>query len=339
MRTTPVARAGRLRCRGSGPRRSRRTTADDDGFAYYTYESFTQPQTTFRYDLAAGTSTVAVRDNTPFDALPYVTEQLFATSKDGTRVPVFVVHRRDLRYDGATPTLLYGYGGFGETGLLTPTFSWTTALWLDMGGAYAVVNARGGGELGEAWHRAGMLGNKQHAFDDAIAAAELLIARKITSPAKLAVTGTSGGGLLVGAVVTQRPELFAAAMPKAAPLDMLRFQKFTVGAGWATEIGSSDQSEAMFRALYAYSPLHNVRPGTRYPAMLIRTGRNDDRVFPAHSYKFAATLQAAQSGDAPILLDAVPNAGHDFGVDGTAVDRSIDWYAFVFAALHAEPRP
>ena len=184
-----------------------------------------------------------------------------------------------------------------------------------------------------------MFDRKQHVFDDAIAAAELLIGRKLTSPAKLAITGSSGGGLMVGAVVTQRPDLFAAAMPIAAPLDMLRFQRFTVGAGWATETGSSDQSEAMFRALYAYSPLHNVRAGTRYPAMLIRTGQNDDRVFPAHSYKFAAAMQAAQAGDAPILLDATSNAGHDFGVAGTAADRSTDWYAFVFAALHAEPRP
>ena len=307
----------------------------EDGFAYYKYESFTEPRTTYRYDLKTGRSTVAVANPTRFDPAPFVTEQLFATSRDGTRVPVFVTHRHDLRYDGATPTIMWGYGAYGD--LVTPTFGLTTAVWLEMGGAYAVVNARGGGEYGDAWHRAGMLEQKQHGFDDVIAAAQLLIARKITSPSKLALTGASAGGLMVGAVATQRPELFAAAIPSAAPLDMLRFQKFTVGAGWATETGSSEQSEPMFRALYAYSPLHNVRAGTRYPAMLITTGDHDDRVFPAHSYKFAAALQAAQGGDAPILLGVRENAGHDFGVAGSAADNLADRYAFLAKVLEFTP--
>jgi prolyl oligopeptidase len=310
----------------------------EDGFAYYTYESFTQPRTTFRYDLKNGRSTVVTRDPTPFDPAPFVTEQLFATSKDGTRVPVFVTHHRDLRYDGSTPTILYGYGGFGTLFTVTPGFGSTIALWLQMGGAYAVVNARGGGEYGEAWHRAGMLEQKQHVFDDAIAAAQLLIARKITSPEKLALTGASAGGLMVGAVITQRPDLFAAAIPSAAPLDMLRFQKFPGAAGGVSETGSSDESEAKFRWLYAYSPLHNVRPGTRYPAMLIATGDHDDRVVPAHSYKFAAALQQAQAGDAPILLRVQANSGHDFSPAGAPAESIADRYAFLAKALDFTPR-
>jgi prolyl oligopeptidase len=308
-----------------------------DGFAYYRYQSFIDPPTTFRYDLRTGASTVAMRRSTRFDPAPFVTDQFFAISKDGTRVPVFVTHRRDMRYDGSTPTRLWGYGAYGTLFTLTPTFGEQTAVWLEMGGAYAVVNARGGGEYGDAWHRAGMLEHKQHVFDDVIAAAQLLVDRKITSPAKLALEGASAGGLMVGAVVTQRPELFAAAIPSAAPLDMLRFQKFNAGAADADEIGASDQSEAMFRVLYAYSPVHNVRDGTRYPAMLILTGDHDDRVFPAHSYKFAAALQHAQAGDAPILLDVAANAGHDYGVAGTAVDRTADRFAFLVKTLNFTP--
>ncbi len=312
-------------------------TADGDEFAYYTYESFTQPRVTYRYDLKTGESTPAAQNPIRFDSAPYVTEQLFATSKDGTRVPVFVTHRRDLTYDGSTPTILWGYGAYGSVSFVTPAFSSTTALWLRMGGAYAVVNGRGGGEYGEAWHRAGMLERKQRGLDDVIAAAELLIARKITSPAKLALSGASMGGLLVGAVAVERPELFAAALPTAAPLDLLRYQKYVAGAPMISEIGSSEQSEAAFRTLYAYSPLQNVRAGTRYPAMLIRTGDSDDRVFPAHSYKFAAALQQAQAGSAPILLAVSPNAGHDFGLPGTAADAVADRYAFLAKVLDFRP--
>jgi prolyl oligopeptidase len=308
----------------------------EDGFAYYTYESFTEPRTTYRYDLKTGHSTVAARDPAPFDPAPFVTEQLFATSRDGTQVPLFVTHRRDLRYDGSTPTILYGYGAYGSVFTLTPSFGFTTAVWLQMGGAYAVVNARGGGEYGERWHRAAMFEEKQHSFDDVIAGAQLLSARKITSPSKLALTGASAGGTMVGAVVTQRPDLFAAAIPSAALLDMLRFPKLTAGAN-ASETGSSDQSESMFRALYAYSPLHNVHAGTRYPAMLIMAGDHDDRVFPAHSYKFAAAVQQAQAGDAPILLRVRENAGHDYAAAGTAADNVADRYAFLVKELDFTP--
>ncbi|HEV3088035.1 MAG TPA: prolyl oligopeptidase family serine peptidase [Candidatus Elarobacter sp.] len=308
-----------------------------DGFAYYTYESFIQPRTTCRYEMKTGRSTIAARDPVPFDSAPFVTEQIFATSKDGTRVPMFVTHRRDMPYDGSTPTMLWGYAALGLTATVTPTFWSANAVWLRMGGAYAVVNARGGGEYGEEWHRAGMLQQKQHGFDDVIAAAELLVARKITSPSKLALSGASMGGLMVGAVVVQRPDLFAAALPNAAPLDMLRFQKFVAGPSMAVETGSSEESEAMFRALYAYSPLHNVRAGRRYPAMLITTGDHDDRVFPAHSYKFAAALQQAQGGDAPVLLNVHMNAGHDFGVAGSAADGLADRYAFLVKALNFTP--
>jgi prolyl oligopeptidase len=304
---------------------------------YYTYESFTEPPATFRYDVRTGRGTVAARAPVRFDPASFVTEQLFATSKDGTRVPVFVTHRRDLRYDGSTPALLWTYGAYGDLWTVTPTFGAQTALWLEMGGAYAVVNARGGGEYGEAWHRDGMLERKQHGIDDVLAAAEMLSARKITSPAKLALGGASAGGLMTAAAVMQRPDLFGAAIPSAALLDMLRYQKLTEPGTTAQEFGSSDRSEAMFRALYAYSPLHNVRAGTRYPAMLIMAGDHDDRVPPAHSYKFAAALQQAQAGDAPILLRVAANAGHDYGVAGSVTATVTDRYAFLAKALGFTP--
>ena len=311
--------------------------AGDGESAYYSYESFIQPRVTYRYDLKTGQSTPAAQNPTRFDPTPYVTEQLFATSKDGTRVPVFVTHRRDVKYDGSTPTILWSYAAYGSLSFVTPVFYGTTALWLRMGGAYAVVNARGGGEYGERWHRAGMLAQKQHGLDDVIAAAEMLIARKLTSPAKLALSGASMGGIMAGAVAVERPDLFAAALLSAAPLDLLRYQKYVAGAPMISEIGSSEQSEAAFRTLYAYSPLQNVRAGTRYPAMLIATGDHDDRVFPAHSYKFAAALQQAQAGSAPILLAVRQNAGHDFGVAGTAADDIADRYAFLAKVLDFRP--
>ncbi len=307
-----------------------------DRFAYYTFTSFTVPVTLYRYDTLTGRSTVATRYGLPFDAAAFVTEQLFATSKDGTRVPLFVTHRLGIPLDGSTPTLLYGYGGFGYS--LTPGFGAASATWLALGGAYAVVNARGGGEYGEDWHRAGMGANKQHVFDDVIAAAQVLIERGIASPAKLALSGTSGGGLMVGAVITQRPDLFGAALPDVGPMDMLRFQKFTVGAAWTPETGASDGSAEQFRTLYAYSPYHRVREGVRYPATLITTGDHDDRVFPAHSYKFAAALQHAQAGDAPILLRVEADAGHSgAGTIERAADKVADRYAFLVANLHFTP--
>jgi prolyl oligopeptidase len=311
--------------------------SDDKTFAYYTYQSFTDPPTTYRYDVATGRSTVAARSPVQFDGASYVTEQIFARSADGTRVPVFVTHRRDMPRDGSTPTILYGYGAGGDVFTVVPSFAPATALWLRLGGAFAVVNARGGGEYGEAWHRAAMREHKQHTFDDVIAAAQLLIDRGVTARAKLALSGASWGGLMAGAVVVQRPDLFAAATSSAGIYDMVRFPTTSAGAATATEMGRADESERLFRALYAYSPLQNVRAGTRYPAMLIATGDHDDRVPPSESYKFAAALQHAQASDAPILLRVTRGAGHDYGAAGSAADALADRYAFLFAALHVTP--
>jgi len=307
-----------------------------DRIAYYGFASYTYPTTIYRYDTRTGTSTVAVRPKIAFDPAPFVTEQLFATSKDGTRVPVFVTHRRDMPLDGTTPTILYGYGGFDIS--LTPGFSSSAALWLQMGGAYAVATLRGGGEYGEAWHDAGRLGNKQHVFDDFVAAAHLLIDRKITSRAKLAVNGGSNGGLLIGAVLTQHPELFGAAIPEVGVLDMLRYQKWTVGKAWIPEYGSADASAAQFRWLYAYSPDDNVKDGTAYPPTLVMTSDHDDRVYPAHSFKFAAALQHAQGGDAPILLRVETKGGHGGGrPTDKIIDDVADRYAFLVKNLGFAP--
>jgi prolyl oligopeptidase len=307
-----------------------------DRIAYYTYMSYAYPSVTFRYDTATGASTIYHRSEIAFDGSPYVTEQRFATSKDGTRIPVFITHRIDIPLDGSTPTILYGYGGFGIS--WTPSFSVTTALWLKMGGAYAVATLRGGGEYGEAWHDAGRLANKQHVFDDFIAAAELLVRDRITSPAKLALNGGSNGGLLVGAVVTERPDLCAAAVTEQGLYDMLRYQTFTVGKAWIPEFGSAEQSASEFATLAAYSPLQNVKEGTSYPAMLIETADHDDRVYPGHSFKFAAALQHAQAGGAPILLRVETNEGHFAGL---TTDKQIaqvaDFYAFLVKNLDFTP--
>ena len=307
-----------------------------DRIAYYGFASFTYPTTIYRYDTVAGTSTVAIKPNVAFDPAPFVTEQIFATSKDGTRVPVFVTHRKDIVLDGATPTILYGYGGFDIS--ITPYFSTGAALWLQMGGAYAVATLRGGAEYGEAWHDAGRLGNKQHVFDDFIAAAQMLIDRKITSTPKLAINGGSNGGLLVAAVELQRPDLFGAAIPEVGVLDMLRYQNFTVGKAWVPEYGSSAQSAAAFAWLYAYSPDHNVKDGTHYPPTLIMTSDHDDRVFPAHSFKFAALMQRAQAGDAPILLRVETKAGHGAGrPTEKIIDDVADRFAFLVKNLNFAP--
>jgi prolyl oligopeptidase len=309
-----------------------------DRIAYYGFASYTYPTTIYRYDTKSGKSTVAVRPKIAFDPAPFVTEQIFARSKDGTRVPVFVTHRKDMPLDGTTPTILYGYGGFDIS--LTPSFSSSIAMWLQMGGAYAVATLRGGGEYGEGWHDAGRLGNKQHVFDDFIAAAQMLIERKITSTPKLAINGGSNGGLLVGAALTQRPDLFGAAIPEVGVLDMLRFQKFTVGKAWIPEYGSAGASEQQFRWLYAYSPDHNVKAGTSFPPTLVMTSDHDDRVFPAHSFKFAAALQHAQGGDAPILLRVESKAGHGAGrPTEKIIDDVADRYAFLVKNLDFAPAP
>jgi prolyl oligopeptidase len=308
----------------------------EDRIVYYAFTSYTYPTTIYRYDTRTGASTIYQRPKIAFDPRPYATDLLFATSKDGTKVPVFVTHRKDMRYDGSTPTIAYGYGGFDIDE--TPGFRPSVALWLQMGGAYADVVLRGGGEYGDAWHDAGRLANKQHVFDDFIAAAQMLIARKITSTPKLAANGGSNGGLLVGAVLTQRPDLFGAAVPQVGVLDMLRFQRWTVGKAWVPEYGSADASARQFGWLYKYSPDDNVKDGTAYPPTLIMTSDHDDRVDPAHSFKFAALLQHAQAGDAPILLRVERKAGHGGGLPTEkAIDQVADVYAFLVKSLAFSP--
>lgn len=303
----------------------------DDGF-YYTFASYTQPLTMYYHDLPSQeTSVVHAPQLTDFDASAYTVRQIFYTSHDGTEIPMFVAHRTDLERHGANPTFMEGYGGFSMS--MTPFFMSRTALWLEMGGVYAVPNVRGGGEYGEAWHRAGRRERKQNVFDDFAAAAHYLIDAGYTMPSKLAIGGVSNGGLLVGASITQRPHLFGAAVISVGVLDMLRYNKFTVGWAWESEYGSADDPEA-FEYLYDYSPLHNVEPGTSYPATLLTTADTDDRVVPAHSYKFAATLQEAQGGDAPVLLRVDTDAGHGLSKPtGKEIDEAADVWAFLVKEL------
>ncbi len=294
---------------------------------FYAFTSFTQPTSIYRYDFTTGKSTLLRQPKLAFDPGAYVTQQVFYKSKDGTRVPMFIVHRKGLKRDGKNPTLLYGYGGFNIS--LTPSFSPARIAWLEMGGVLAIPNLRGGGEYGEEWHQAGTRLKKQNVFDDFIAAAEWLIREKYTQPARLAIQGGSNGGLLVGACMTQRPELFGAALPAVGVLDMLRFNKFTIGWAWESDYGSPQNPEE-FRALYAYSPLHNLKPGTRYPATLITTADHDDRVVPAHSFKFAAALQAAHKGDAPVLIRIETKAGHGAGKPTSKlIEETADVWAFL----------
>jgi prolyl oligopeptidase len=303
----------------------------DDDELFYTFNSFVIPPTVYRYDFTRGVSEVLYAPPLPFDASPYETRQVFVTSKDGTRIPMFLVHRRGLELNGQNPTLLYGYGGFNIS--LPPVFNVTRAAWLELGGVYAMANLRGGGEYGEAWHKAGSLHNKQNVFDDFIACAEYLIAEKITSTPKLAIEGRSNGGLLVGACITQRPDLYGAALPAVGVMDMLRFHKFTIGWAWVSDYGSADDPEG-FKTLYAYSPLHNLKPGTHYPATLVTTADHDDRVVPGHSFKFTAALQAAQAGSAPTLIRIQTKAGHGFGKPtAVVIEEFSDMWAFLVQAL------
>lgn len=302
-----------------------------DTETFYTFTSFTTPPTIYRYDFTSGTSTLFRQPQVDFNPQAYEVQQVFYTSKDGTRIPMFLVHRRGLARTGDHPTLLYGYGGFGIS--LTPSFSVGLVAWLEMGGVYAQPSLRGGGEYGEEWHQAGTKLNKQKVFDDFIAAAEWLIAHGYTNPAKLAISGGSNGGLLVGACLVQRPELFAAALPAVGVFDMLRFHKFTIGWAWISEYGSPENPEE-FKALYAYSPLHNLKPGTAYPATLITTADHDDRVVPAHSFKFAAALQAAQGGSQPILIRIDTKAGHGAGKPTSKlIEEAADRWAFLVQVL------
>jgi prolyl oligopeptidase len=302
-----------------------------DTETFYAFTGFTTPTTIYRYDLKTGKSTIYKQPKVDFNPGNYETKQVFYKSKDGTRVPMFITHKKGLKLDGNNPTYLYGYGGFSVS--LTPSFSIANLVWMEMGGVYAQPNLRGGGEYGEEWHLAGTKLKKQNVFDDFIAAAEWLIANKYTSTPKLAIGGGSNGGLLVGACMTQRPDLFGAAVPAVGVMDMLRFQKFTIGWAWVPDYGSSDNPEE-FKALYDYSPLHNIKPGTKYPATFITTADHDDRVVPAHSFKFAATLQAAQAGPAPVLIRIETKAGHGAGKPTSKVIEEIaDRWGFLVRVL------
>jgi prolyl oligopeptidase len=308
-----------------------------DTETFYSFTSFTTPGTIYRYDLKTGASTVFRQPKVECDPSAYETKQVFYRSKDGTRVPMFITHKKGQKLDGNNPTLLYGYGGFNIS--ITPSFSVPNLVWLEMGGTYAVPNLRGGGEYGEDWHQGGMKLKKQNVFDDFIAAAEWLIANKYTSPAKLAISGRSNGGLLVGACMTQRPELFGATLPGVGVMDMLRFHKFTIGWAWTSDYGSADSPEE-FKALQAYSPLHNLKPGAKYPATLVTTADHDDRVVPAHSFKFTARIQECQAGEKPVLIRIETRAGHGAGKPTTKIiEESADQLAFLVRELQAKDHP
>ena len=298
-----------------------------DKETFYSFTGFTTPTTIYRYDLTTGKSSVFREPKVEFNPADFETKQVFFKSKDGTRVPMFITHKKGIKLDGNNSTYLYGYGGFNIS--LTPAFSVGNLVWMEMGGVYAQPNLRGGGEYGEDWHQGGMKSKKQNVFDDFIGAAEWLISNKYTSTKKLAIGGGSNGGLLVGAVLTQRPELFGAALPAVGVMDMLRFQEFTIGWAWVSDYGSS-ADPAEFKTLYAYSPLHNIKAGTAYPPTMITTADHDDRVWPGHSFKFAAALQAAQAGPAPILIRIETKAGHGAGKPTTKIIEEIaDRWAFL----------
>ena len=306
-----------------------------DDELFYSFTSFLQPSTIYRYDLKSRRNAIFRAPKVAFDASKYETRQVFYTSKDGTRVPMFITAKKGLQLDGNNPTLLYAYGGFNVSE--TPEFSSANAAWLEMGGIYALANLRGGGEYGKAWHEGGMLAKKQNVFDDFIAAAEYLIKGKYTSTPKLAIRGGSNGGLLVGAVMTQRPELFGATLPEVGVMDMLRFQKFTIGWAWTSDYGSSDDAE-QFKYLRAYSPLHNIKAGSCYPPTLAFTADHDDRVVPGHTFKFIAALQAAQGCANPILVRIETKAGHGAGKPTSKqIDEAADRFAFLVRELRMKP--
>ena len=298
---------------------------DEDEVLYYNFTNYVTPGSIYKYDIEEGTSEVYNKPDIDFNPDDYVSEQVFYTSKDGTKVPMIITHKKGLEMNGKNPTILYGYGGFDIS--LTPSFSIANAVWMEQGGIYAVPNIRGGGEYGKDWHDAGIKMKKQNVFDDFIAAAEYLIDNDYTSSDYLAIRGGSNGGLLVGATMTQRPDLMKVALPAVGVLDMLRYHTFTAGAGWAYDYGTAQDSPEMFNYLLNYSPLHNVEAGVEYPATLITTGDHDDRVVPAHSFKFAAELQEKQAGDNPVLIRIETNAGHGAG---TPVSKTIEQYADIF---------
>lgn len=301
---------------------------------YYAFTSFTQPTSIYKLDIGSGESTLWSMPDVAFDPSGFEARQEWYTSKDGTRVPMFIVHKKGLEKDGANPTLLYAYGGFNIS--LTPSFSASNMAFLERGGIYAMPNLRGGGEFGEAWHKAGMLLDKQNVFDDFFAAGDYLVEQGYTSHDKLAIAGGSNGGLLVGAIMTQRPDFARVALPAVGVMDMLRYHKFTIGWGWIPEYGCADSSKADFDNLFGYSPVHNLRDGVTYPSTMVTTADHDDRVVPAHSFKFGARLQAAHSGPRPVLLRVETNAGHGAGKPiGKVLDEQADKWAFVLNELDA----
>ena len=292
---------------------------------YYSFTNYVTPGSIYKYDIETGTSELFRKPNIDFNPENYESKQVFYNSKDGTKVPMIITHKKGLTLDGKNPTILYGYGGFNVS--LTPSFSIANAVWMEQGGIYAVPNLRGGGEYGKAWHDAGTQLKKQNVFDDFIAAAEYLINQKYTSSDFLAIRGGSNGGLLVGATMTQRPDLMKVALPAVGVLDMLRYHTFTAGAGWAYDYGTAEDNKEMFDYLLGYSPVHNVKEGTQYPATMVTTGDHDDRVVPAHSFKFAAELQAKQTGNNPVLIRIETDAGHGAG---TPVSKTIEQYADIY---------
>ncbi|KIX20767.1 prolyl endopeptidase [Flavobacterium sp. 316] len=299
----------------------------EDATLYFSFTNYTTPGTIYSFDPKSGESVVYQKPNVDFKSEDYESKQIFYTSKDGTKIPMIITYKKGIELNGKNPTMLYGYGGFNIS--LTPSFSIANAVWLENGGVYAVANLRGGGEYGKKWHDAGTQMQKQNVFDDFIAAAEYLIKEKYTTSDYLAISGRSNGGLLVGATMTQRPDLIKVALPGVGVLDMLRYHTFTAGAGWAYDYGTSEQSKEMFDYLKAYSPVHNVKAGTKYPATLVMTGDHDDRVVPAHSFKFAAELQAKQTGDNPVLIRIDVNAGHGAGKSVSAIiQEHVDMQVF-----------
>ncbi|MGC9034745.1 MAG: prolyl oligopeptidase family serine peptidase [Verrucomicrobiia bacterium] len=308
----------------------------EDMETFFMFTDFTTPGTIYRFELDSKRISVFKKPQVKFNPEDYQTRQVFYESKDGTVVPMFITYKKGIKLNGKNPTLLYGYGGFNIS--ITPSFSVPNLVWLEMGGIYAVANIRGGGEYGEEWHQAGTKLKKQNVFDDFIAAAEYLIKNRYTQPRKLAIAGGSNGGLLVGAVLNQRPDLFGAALPAVGVMDMLRFHKFTIGWAWVSDYGSPDNPEE-FKALYAYSPYHNIKPGAKYPATLITTADHDDRVVPSHSFKYAAALQNAQGGAAPILIRIETRAGHGAGKPtALLIEESADKLSFIVHSLKMKPR-
>ncbi|GHF89413.1 prolyl oligopeptidase family serine peptidase [Thalassotalea marina] len=297
----------------------------EDKTLYYTFTNYKTPSTIYAFDVEQGKTELYRKSGAKFDSENYESKQVFYRSKDGTKVPMIITYKKGTKLNGKNPTILYGYGGFNVS--LTPSFSSSRAVWLEQGGIYAVANLRGGGEYGKAWHKAGTQMQKQNVFDDFIAAAEFLIDQKYTSSDFLAINGGSNGGLLVGAVMTQRPDLIKVALPAVGVLDMLRYHTFTAGAGWAYDYGTAEDSKEMFEYLKGYSPIHNVKKGVKYPATMVTTGDHDDRVVPAHSFKFAAELQEKQAGKAPVLVRIETNAGHGAG---KPVSKTIQEYADMF---------